>query len=109
MKNKETEEIVTELSKKLSELEIQQRIVKQSILAVEKQLSELKAESKAIDVRHIGRRCRILNPRLHQPSEGIIVGLTKGKRPFIKVKEKGFQEIRRLAKNLQLLEHNEDE
>ena len=103
MKNKETEETVAELSKKLSELQIQHRTIKQSIQVVERQLSELATCQEVIDERHIGRRCRVLNPHLHQPSVGTIVGLTKGQRPFIKVKEKGFQEIKRTTKNLQLL------
>ena len=103
MKNKETEEIIIELSKKLSDLQIEHRAIEQKIQVVKKQLSKLATGQEVIDKRHIVRRCRVLNLRLHQPSVGTIVGLTKGQRPFIKVKEQGYQEIKRIAKNLQLL------
>ena len=57
----------------------------------------------SIDRHHIGRRCRILNPRSHQPAEGVIVGFTRGAKPFVKVREEGYLEVRRLPKNLELI------
>ena len=45
----------------------------------------------------------MLNPGPHQPLEGTIVGFTHGRNPFVKVKEDGFVETRRIPKNLELV------
>ena len=91
---------ISDLTKKLVNLRIRQIEIDRTL--VQQQLSNLKEEDN-IGHQHIGRRCLVLNSHKHQPSEGKIVGFTKGIRPFVKIKGKGFVEIRRLPKNLKLL------
>ena len=101
---KQTKEIDIEtLTQQLTNLQIRQEDLKQDIRTVERQLKLLKGEPSIINTNHVGRRCKVKNPRQHQPSKGTIFGFTKGANPFIKVKAAGYQEIRRLPKNLELL------
>ena len=102
MKNTSEEQIQT-LSSTLSRLQIQQHNIEQDIRDVEAQLRVLSNTPETIDSSHVGRKCKVLNPRPKQPTEGTIVGFTQGRNPFVKVKKRGYQEIRRLPKNLELL------
>ena len=102
MRNSIEHNTISDLTEKLENLRIRQTEIDRDITLVQQQLSNLQKENN-IGHQHIGRRCRVLNSGKHQPSEGRIVGFTKGVRPFVKIKEKGFSEIRRLPKNLRLL------
>ena len=102
MRNSIEHNTISDLTEKLENLRIQQTEIDRDINLVQRQLNKLQQDNN-IDHQHIGRRCRVLNPGKRQPSEGRIVGFTKGIRPFVKIKEKGFSEIRRLPKNLKLL------
>ena len=102
MKNDITDEEIEALTKTIKELKLQQSELRNKILPTEEQLKSL-SERRRITVNHIGRRVRVLNPNKCQPVEGVVVGFTKGKNPFVKVKESGFTEIKRLLKNLELI------
>ena len=59
-----------------------------------------------IDETHIGRRVKILNPKNGQPVEGEITGFTSTR--YVRVKEQGFETIRRLPRNLRLIPEEAD-
>ena len=104
MKNS-NKRVIDNLTEQLEQLKIRQRSIDRDIQQVQQQLRDLTPRSEVpetITTSHIGQRCVVLNPNRHQPSEGTIVGFSKGRNPFVKVKEKGFVEIRRLPKNLRL-------
>ena len=101
MKN-DTEETIYSLIEELNGLKLQRNNINGDIASVQARLSEL-VGPESIGPQHIGRKCKVLNPNVHQPTEGTIVGFTKGVKPFAKIKKKGFSEIRRLSKNIKLL------
>ena len=104
MRTRHEENKIVELSEQLSRLHIEQRNIERNIQNVERQLRNIeRRDPEIICQRHIGRRCRVLNPNRDHPPFGTIVGFTRGRRPFVRIKEDGYVEIRRIAKNLQLL------
>ena len=102
MRNNAEHEI-EQITQQLKELKIQQRNIDRNIREVEQQVRTLNNTATLIDRHHIGRRCSILNPHSHQPAEGVIVGFTRGTKPFVKVRVEGYLEVRRLPKNLELI------
>ena len=102
MKNT-SEEQIQNLTDILSRLQIPQNNIDQEIRNVEAQLRVLSNTPASIDSSHVGRGCNVLNSRPKQPTKGTIVGFTRGRNPFVKVKNRGYQEIRRLPKKLELL------
>ena len=82
MKNR-NKETIEDLVSELKNLKLKQKKLSRNISIVEKRLESLLPSSETIGPEHIGRKCKVLNPNTHQPTEGTIVGLTKGDNPFI--------------------------
>ena len=103
------ESTIETLTEQLHQLRIHQREIDRNITSIQQQLETISdtasnnTKINVIEHRHIGRKCKVLNPHAHQPSVRTIAGFTKGTRPFVKVKKRGYVEIRRLPKNLELL------
>lgn len=101
--NNESEDTIDSLIKELKALQLQQSNIDKNITEVQQRISTILFKTDTIGPQHIGRKCKVLNPNAQQPTEGTIIGFTKGIKPFVKIKKKGFSEIKRLPKNLRLM------
>ena len=81
MKNESQNEIKL-ITKELEQLRLRQQEIDISIKSAQRRLKDLTKIEETINDSHIGRSCIVLNPHLHQPTSGVILGFTKGKKPL---------------------------